>query len=89
MNPLSIEIKDPAVETRSINGQKGPFNIYLQVGWAFTGDQYPEKCVVQINSVTDGYPAGHYHLDVQQSVEIGSFGALTLKRQVKLIPVKK
>lgn len=89
MNLLSIEIKDANVESRNIKGAKGSFDIYQQTGWAFTGDQYPEKCVIQVPAANQGYAAGHYHVDAQNSVQIGSFGALEFKRQLTLVPVKK
>ena len=89
MNPLTIEIIEAPITSNTIKGKNGDFQIYSQTGYAYTGDKFPVKCSVQIESKMEPHSVGMHNVDFQRSVVVDNYGSLSLARRLVLIPVKK
>ena len=85
---MQIEISSTQIE--EIQGEKNgrPYHIRKQSGYAHMGGKYPEAISFSLPKDAQPYPPGMYSLAVD-NFYVGSFQALQLSQQLKLVPANK
>ena len=78
---LKIELnpKDCQIQSRQINGEKGPRTIHEQQAYFHTGSAYPMPFKLSIRTPADAYPSGEYTLH-PDSFTVNKFGGLEINR---------
>ena len=87
---LKIELnpQDCQIQSRQINGQKGPRTIHEQQAYLHTGSAYPIPFKLSIRTPADAYPSGEYTLH-PDSFTVNQFGGLEINRfEIRLAPYK-
>ena len=85
---IRIEVQNEAVRTRTIQGQRGTFQIAEQDAWAFlydtqgNEDPYPTRITVRLEPNQPGYAHGTYYLAPQSIYVKDRFGNLAIGRPV-------
>lgn len=78
---MNIEIRNPVVETKTINGKNGTFELYQITAWAHLDPEgYPEKVILQVEQGST-YEKGIYTLS-PKSFQIGQFNRLEIGKAV-------
>jgi len=83
---LKIVIKDPSIETRTLKGQRGEFDVREQTGWIDMPSGERRRLRISLERGVNGYAPGSYTLD-EASFEVSEYGDLKLSRQMKLTAV--
>ena len=85
---IRIEVQSQDVQTRTIRGKKGDFQVSEQDAWAFLYDEqgnehpYPTRITVRLGENQPGYSHGKYFLSPQSVYVKDRFGNLAIGRPV-------
>ncbi len=85
--PLVVEIVEPEIEVRTVNGKRGDFQVRSQAGYLHGLGAYPERLEVTLPDNHPGYAPGRYDIDEKKSVYLDKYRKPNFGRLI-LVPRK-